>query len=161
MITCHLPRLARSLDLALALIAAGPSLKSSWNRSLPLPSRIRRRLILLPLSTNTHIPDALCVIYSSSNGQGYLDHRVPSSHVCWKMMCLKPLEITRPSLAHRFTSSCSGSNHSAHLHNDGNCNTYSPYKGLWVKHMWWLTIVLGTTSTSSSSIFHLHESNRK
>ena len=96
MITCHVPRLARSPDSALALIAVAPSLKSPWNRSLLLPSRIRRRLILLPLNTSTHIPDAPCVIYSSSNGQGCPDHRVPSSDVCRRMMCLKPLEVTRP-----------------------------------------------------------------
>ena len=96
MIACHLPRLARSPDSALALLTVAPSLKSPWNRSLPLPSQIRRRFILLLLSTSTHIPDALCVIYSSSNVQGCPDHRVPSSHVCRRMTCLKPLEVTRP-----------------------------------------------------------------
>ena len=161
MIACHLPRLARSLDSALAPIATAPSLKSPWNRSLSLPSRIRRRSIFLPLSTSTHILEAPCVIYSSSNGQGCLDHRVPSSHVCRRMMCLKPLEVTRPSLAHRCTNPCNGSSHSTRLHNDGNCSAYSLYKGLWVKQRWWLTIVLGTTSTSYSSIFHLHKSNSK
>ena len=122
MITCHLPRLARSLDSALALISAAPSLKSPWNRSLLLPFRIRRRLILLPLSTGTPISDASCVIYSSSNGQGCPDHRVHSSHVCRRMMCLKPLEVTCPSLAHRCTNSCNDSSHRAHLCNDGDCS---------------------------------------
>ena len=34
MVACHLPRMARSPDSALALIAVTPSLKSPWNRSL-------------------------------------------------------------------------------------------------------------------------------
>ena len=147
--------------MALALIASAPSLKSSWNRSLLLLSRTIRRLILLSLSTSTHISDAPCVIYFSSNGQGCPDHRVSSSHVCRRMMCLKPLEVTCPCLAHCCTSPCSGSSHSAHLHNDGNCSAYSLYKGLWVKNKWWLTIVPRTTSTSSSLIFHPHKSNSK
>ena len=130
MIACHLPRLARSHNSALALIPVAPSLKSPWNRSLPLPSRIRRRLILLPLSTSTHIPYAPCVIYSYSNGKGCPDHRVHSSHVCRRMMCLKPLEVTRPSLAYRCTSPYNGSSHDAQLHNDGNCSAYSLYKRL-------------------------------
>ena len=122
MIACHLPRLARSHDMALALISSiVPCLKSPWNRSLPLPSRIKRRLILFPLSTSTHILDALCVIYSSSNGQGCPDHRVPPSHVCQRMMCLKPLEVTCPPLAYCCTSPCNGSNHRACLCNDGDC----------------------------------------
>ena len=156
-VACHLPRLVRSPDSALALIVAAPSLKSSWNRSLLILSRIRRRLILLPLSTNTHILDASCVIYFYFNGQSCPDHRVPSSHVCQRMM--KPLEVTRPSLAHRCTSPCSDSSHSARLHNDGNYSAYSLYKGLWFKHRWWLTIIPSMTSTSSSSICHLHKSN--
>ena len=134
MVTCHMPGLARSLDSALALIVSAPSLKSSWNRSLLILSRLRKRLILLPLSTSTHIPDAPCVIYFSSNGQGCPNQLVSSSHVCRRMICLKALEVTRPSQAHRCTSSCSGSSHSARLHNDGNYNTYCLYKGLWFKH---------------------------
>ena len=140
MIACHLPRLARSPDSALALITITSSLKSPWNRSLPLPSQIRGRLILLPLSTSTHIPDAPCVINFSFNGQGCSDHRIPSSHVCQRMMRLKPLEVTRPSLAHLCSSPCNGSSHRAHLCNDGDCSAYSLYKGMWVKHRWWLTI---------------------
>ena len=38
--------------MALALIAAASSLKSSWNISIMLLSRTRRRLILLPLATS-------------------------------------------------------------------------------------------------------------
>ena len=148
----------RSPDLALTLITA-PSLKSLWNRSLMFLSRIRRRLILLPLSTSIHNSDAPCVIYFSFNGQGCLDHRVPSSHVCRRMMCLKPLKVTRPSLAHRCTSPCNGSSHRARLCNDGDCNAYSLYKGVWVKHKWWLTTVPWTTSMSSSSTCHLHMSD--
>ena len=157
MIACHLPRLARSPDSALALIVVTSSLKSPWNRSLPLPSQIRKRLILLPLSTSTYIPDAPCVIYFSSNGQGCPDQGVPSSHVCRRMMCLKPLEVTRPSMAHHCTSSCSGSSHDSHLHNDGKCSTYSLYKGLWVKHRWWLTIFPWTTSMFVPYTFLLHK----
>ena len=124
MVACHLPHLVRNPDSALALIVAVPSLKSLGSASLLLISRIIRRLILLPLSTNTHIPDALCVIYFSSNGQGCLDHRVPSSHVCRRMMCLKPLEVTRPSLAHRCTSPCNDSSHRACLCNDGDYSSH-------------------------------------
>ena len=122
----------------------------------------RTRLILLPLSSSTHVPDAPCVFYFSFNGQGCPDHRVPSSHVCQRMMCLKPLEVTRSSLAHRCTSSCNGSSHRARLCNDGDCSAYSLYKDPWVKHRWWLTIVPWTTSTSSFSTCHPHmsDSNR-
>ena len=130
-ITCHLSWPGRSPNSALTLITAALSLKSPWNRSLLLLSRIRRRLILLPLSTSTHVLDAPCVIYISFNGQGGPDHRVPSSHVCWRMMCLQPLEVTSPSLAHRCTSPYNGSCHDARLHNDGNCSAYGLYKGLW------------------------------
>ena len=88
MVACHLPRLAKSPDLTLAL-------RSMRNRSLLLLGA-KRRLILLPLSTSTHVPDAPCVFYFSFNVQGCPDYRVPSSHVCRRMMCLKPLEVTRP-----------------------------------------------------------------
>ena len=101
MVAYHLPCLARSPNSALALIAATQSLKSLWNRSLLLLSQIRRRLILLPLSTNTHVSDALCVIYFSFNGQGCPDHRVSSSYVCRRMMCLNPwrlLVLPRPTV---------------------------------------------------------------
>ena len=145
MVACHLPRLARSPDSALALIAVAPSLKSARNRSLLLLPRPRRRLILLPLSTSTHVPDAPCFIYFSFNGQGCPNHRVPSSHVCRRMMRLKPLEVTRPSLAHR----CTSRSHDARLHNDGKYSSYSLSKGLWVKHRWWLTIFPWTNSTSA------------
>ena len=147
-ITCHLSWSGRSPDSTLTLIAVASSLKSPWNRSLLLLSRIRRRLILLPLSTSTHVSDAPCVIYFSFNGQVCPDHRVPSSHVCRRMMCLKPLEVTCPSLDHCCTSPCSGSSHDARLHNDGNYSAYSLYKGLWVKHRWWLTIFPWMTSMS-------------
>ena len=132
MVECHMPCLARSPNSTLALIAATSSLKSVRSRSLLLLPRARRRLILLPLSTSTHAMDASCVVYFSFNGQSFPDHRVPSSHGCWRMM--KPLEVTRPSLTHRCTSPCSGSNHSARLHNEVNCSAYSLSKGLWVKH---------------------------
>ena len=122
MVACHMSHLDRSLDSTLALITVALSLKSIRRKSLLLLPRVRRRLILLLLSTSTHISDASCVIYSSSNGQGCPDHRVPSSHVCRRMMCLKPLEVTRPSLAHRYTSPCNGSSHRARLYNDGHCN---------------------------------------
>ena len=161
MVTCHLPRLARNPDSTLALIATALSLKSSGSRSLLLISRTRRSLILLPLATSTRISNAPCIFYFSFNGQGCPDHRVPSSHVCWRMMCLKPLKVTCPSLTHHCTSPCSGSSHNTHLHNDSNYSPYSLYKSLWVKHRWWLTIVSGMTSTSSSSICHLHKSNTK
>ena len=150
MVACHLPRLVRNPDSVLALIVATPSLKSVRSRSLLLLPGARRRLILLPLSTSTHVSDALCVFYFSFNGQGCPDHRVPFSHVCRRMTCLKPLEVTRPSLAHRYISPCSGSSHNALLHNDVNCNTYSLSKGLWVKHKWWLAIFPWMTSTSMS-----------
>ena len=159
MVACHLPLLARIPDSALALIAASASLKSIRSRSLLLLPRARRRLIPLPLSTSTHALDASNVIYFSFNGQSCLDYRVPSSHVCQRKMIT--LEVTRPSLAHRCTSPCNGSSHSARLHNDVNCSTYSLSKGLWVKHRWWLTIFPWTTSTSSSSICYLHKSNSK
>ena len=158
--TCHRSCLTRSSGLALALIAVAPSLKSLGSRSLLLLSQTRRRMILLPLATSTRISDASCIFYFSFNGQGCPDHRVPSSQVCRRMMCLKPLEVTCPSLTHHCTSPCSGSSHNTRLHNDGNCSAYSLYKGLWVKHRWWLTIILGITSTSSSSICHLHKSDR-
>ena len=51
--------------MALALIAATPSLKSLWDRSLMLLSRTRRRLILLLLDTSTCISDAPCILYLS------------------------------------------------------------------------------------------------
>ena len=143
MVACHLPHLARSPDLALSLIVAAPSLKFVQSKNLMFLSRARRKFILLPLSTRTHVLDATCVIYFSFNGQGCLAHRVPSSSVCRRMMCLKPLEVTCPPLAHRCTSPCSGSSHNTCLHNDGNYSAYSLYKGLWVKHRWWLTIFHG------------------
>ena len=123
--------------------------------------RARRRLILLPLSTSTHVSDPPCVIHFSLNGQICPNHRVPSSHVCRRMMCLKPLEVTRPSLAHRCTSPCNGSSHSGCLRNDGNYSAHSLYKDLWVKHKWWLAIDSWTTSTSPPSTYHLHTSNGK
>ena len=128
-------------------------------RSLLLLPGARRRMILLPLITSTHVLDTPSVFYFSFNGQGCPDHRVPCSHVCRRMMCLKPLEVTRPSLAHRCTSPCNGSSHRVRLCNDGDYNAYSLYKGMWAKHRWWLTIVPWTTSASSSSTFHLHMSN--
>ena len=139
-------------------MAMALSLRSVRSRILLLLPRARRRLILLPLSTSTHVSDAPCVIHFFFNGQSYLDHRVPSSHVCWRMMCLKPLEVTRPSLAH-CTSLCNGSSHSARLRNDG--NAHSLFKGLWVKHKWWLAIASWMTSTSLPSTCHLHTSNEK
>ena len=138
--------------MALALIAVASSLRSLGHISLLFLSQIRRKLVLLPLSTNTHVPDASCVIYFSFNDQGCPDHQVPSSHVCRRMMCLIPLEVTRPSLAHCCTSPCSGSSHDAPLHNDGNCSTYSLYKGMWYKHRWWLTIFPWMTSTSTLNL---------
>ena len=69
--------------------------------------------------------------------------------------CRNQPNVTTPqrlSLAHHFTSSCNGSIHNACLHNDGNYNAYILYKGLRVKHRWWLTIIPGTTSMSSTSI---------
>ena len=136
-------------------------MKSLGSRSLMLLSRTRRRLILLPLATSTRILDASCIFCFSFNGQGCPDHRVPSSHVCRRIMCLTPLVVTHPSLTHLCTSPCSGSSHNARLHNDGNYSAYSLYKGLWVKQGWWLTIVPRTTSMSSSLICHLHKSNSK
>ena len=128
-ILSHVPRLMTMIAChqkprrGLGLESRRPVLKSPWNRSLPLLSLIRRRLILLPLSTSTHIPDAPCVIYSPSNGQGCPNHRVPSSHVCRRMMCLKPLKVTHFSLAHRCTSPCNGNSHRARLCNNGNYST--------------------------------------
>ena len=111
--------------------------------------------------SSTHVPDTPCFIYFSFNGQSGPDHRVPSSHVCQRMMCLKPLEVTHPFLAHRCTSLRNGSSHSTCLHNDGNCSAHNLYKGLWVKNRWWLAITPRTTSTSTSSTCHLHMSNKK
>ena len=78
-------------------------------------------------------------------------HRIPSSHECWRIVCLKSLEATRPSLSPSCTSLCKSGNYSAH----------SLYKGLLLRNRWWLTIAPLTTSTSSSLTFHLHMSNRK
>ena len=156
-VTCHLSRLIGNPYLALAQMAT--TLKPSRNRSLWLLSRTRRKLTLLSLDTSTRISDAPCLLYLSLYGHRHPDHRVPSSHVCRRMMCLKPLEVTRPSLAHRCTSPCNGSSHNARLRNDGKCSVHSLYKGLWVKHRWWLDIASWTTSMSPTSTCHLHMSN--
>ena len=120
-----------------------------------LLSRTRKRPILLPFSTSTHILDAPCIFYLSFNGQGCLDHRVPFSHVCQRMMCLKPLEVTCPSLTLRCTSLCKGSSHSTRMRNDGSCSTNSLQEGLLIKGWWWLIVALSTSSTC-----HLNMSNQ-
>ena len=63
--THHLPCLTNCPILALVLMTSAPSLISLRNRSLLLLSRIGRRWIFLPLSTNTHILDASHIIHSS------------------------------------------------------------------------------------------------
>ena len=151
-----MPPTLERLTLALALVDTTLSLISMRNRSLLLLLGARRKLILLPLSTSIHVPNAPCVIHFSFNGQGCPDNRVPSSHVCQRMICLKPMEVTRPSLAHRCTSPCKGSRHNTCLHNDGNYSAHSLYKGIWIKHRWCLAIAPQKTSTSHFLTCHLH-----
>ena len=124
-------------------------------------SQTRRRLTLLPLVTSTRISDAPCNFYLSFNGQGCPNHQVPSSHVWQRMMCLKPLEVTLPTLALHCTSSCKGSNHITRLRNDGSRSTNSLQEGLLIKGRWWLIVAPSTTSASSSSTCHLKMSNCK
>ena len=61
-------------------------------------------------------------------------------------MCDKPLEVTRSSLTHSYTSLCGGSS----------CNTHGLLKSLLIKNRWcasWATLA------SLSSTCHLHKSN--
>ena len=82
-------------------------------------------------------------------------HRISSPYECRRMMCSKPLEVTRTSLTTCYASLCDSSR----------CNTYNLNKGLLIKYEWlvkcrWcLTSALWTTSTSSPSISHLHRLN--
>ena len=147
----YLPR-SPGLDPDLCPRTNTGSLGPCWDKEEQIESMLVPLTPEIMVSRNSHF---------SFNGQSYPGHRVPSSHVCRRMMCLKPMEVSCPSLAHRCTSSCNGSNHSTRLRNDGNCNAHSLYKGPWVKNRWWLDIALQTTSTSSSSTFHLHMSNNK
>ena len=78
-------------------------------------------------------------------------YRISFPCECWRMMCPKPLEATRTSLATYCTSLC----------NSNSRNTYSLNKGLLVKYWWRLTSTPWTTSTSSPSTSHLHNSNGK
>ena len=64
-ITHHLSRPTKCPILALVLITLALSLRFVRNKSLMLLSRVERRWIFLPLSTNTHILDVSYVIYSS------------------------------------------------------------------------------------------------
>ena len=76
---------------------------------------------------------------------------------CRRMMCPKPLEVTRTSLTTCYTSLCYSCRR----------NTYSLYKGLLIKYWWlvkcrWcLTSASWTPSTSSSSTSHLHSLSGK
>ena len=161
MVACHLPRLVRSPGSTLSMIVVAPSLQSIRSRSLLLLLGARRRLTLLPLSSRTHVLDAPYLNYFYFNGQGCLDHRVPSSHVCRRMMYLKPLEVTCPSLTLRCTSLCKGSSHNACLCNDGSHITNSLQEGLLIEGQWWLVVAPSTAFESSSSICHLNMSNGK
>ena len=76
-------------------------------------------------------------------------HRIPSSRECRRMMRLKPLEVTRPSLIPSCTSLCNGGKRRAH----------SLYKGMLIKTGWCLASAPWTTSTPSPSTWHLHMSN--
>ena len=78
-------------------------------------------------------------------------HWISSPYECRRMMCPKPLEVTRTSLATCCTSLCNGSSR----------NTYSLNKGLLVKYWWCLTNTPWMPSTSSPSTSHLHMSNGK
>ena len=66
-------------------------------------------------------------------------------------MGLKPLEVTRPSLAHHCTSPCSGGSHNTRLHNDVNRSAYSLYKCLLIRARRWSAIAPWMTSTSVPS----------
>ena len=78
-------------------------------------------------------------------------NRISSPCECWRMMCLKPLEVSRTSLATCCTSLC----------NSSSSNIYSLNKGLLIKYWWCLTNTPWTPSTSSLSTSHLHMSNGK
>ena len=78
-------------------------------------------------------------------------HRISSSCEGRRMMCPKPLEVTRTSLTTCYTSLCDSSR----------CNTYSLSKRMLIKHWWCLTSTSWTPSTSSSSTSHLHSLNDK
>ena len=78
-------------------------------------------------------------------------HRISYPCECQRMMCPKPLEVTRTSLTTCCTSLCNGNSR----------NTYSLNKGLLVKYWWCLTRTPWTPSTFSPSTSHLHMSNGK
>ena len=75
-------------------------------------------------------------------------HWIPSPNECWRMMCYKPLEVTKPPLTTNCTSLCNGSS----------CSTHGLNKGLPIKHGWSASRL---TPSSPSSTCHLHMSNRK
>ena len=52
-------------------------------------------------------------------------HRVPSSLEGRRMMCLEPLEVTQPSLAHSCTILCNGGSHNTCLRNGSSRSTNS------------------------------------
>ena len=84
-------------------------------------------------------------------------HLVSSPCECRRMMCPKPLEVTRIFLFTCYTRLCDSSC----------CNTYSLSKSLLIKYWrlvkcrWCLTSASWTPSTSSSSTIHLHSLNGK
>ena len=147
--------------MVLELMATALSLRSVRNRSLLLIFGARGRLVLLPLSFNTHVLDAPRVIHFPFDGQDCPDHRVPSFHVCRRMMYLKPLEVTRSSLALRCTSLCKGSGHSTCLRNDGSRSTNSLQESLLIKGWWWLVVASWETPLFPSLTCHLRMSNGK
>ena len=86
--------------MALGLIAATPSLKSLWDRSLMLLSQTRRRLILLPLDTSTRISDAPCILYISISMA--IDILTIESMSCRRNPTILPrMDNFRPSLNFR------------------------------------------------------------
>ena len=78
-------------------------------------------------------------------------HHISSPCEYRKMMCPKPLEVTRTSLATCCTSLC----------NSSSSNPYSLSKGLLVKYWWYLASTSWTTPMSSPSTSQLHMSNGK
>ena len=59
--------------------------------------------------------------------------QVPSSLEGQRMMCLEPLEVTRPSLAHGCTSLCNSGSHITRLCNSSSASTNSLYEGLLIE----------------------------
>ena len=72
-------------------------------------------------------------------------HRVPSPSKLRRMMCSKPLEVTRPSLTASYINLCNG----------GKCSAHRLHKCRLIKARWWSATPSWTTSTSAPSTCHL------